>query len=636
MDKKELYDKAKDAYYIGEEIMSDLEFDDLENELGLENKGYVGTHHQKSYTIKHPFIMGSLSKVQVKEDKNHNINWTELENKIMSYLNKSRQNGSDDWYFECTPKFDGCSFEVVIDHMGNLISVSTRGDGTYGVDIKVWFEDEWKRSFESKIGQFITYINKPFKYFVVRGECLVRKSVFDKKYADTFTLPRSFVAGMLGQDWNGTDKQKEMRSDLYWVCYDYRLVNEKGISEELNYRECYDYRLVNENGVSEELNYREHHNMFPGETAPVSVWEDLDLKHLYKMYDDFRKNVCDVALDGFVLKPGVQYRLQDGGRARQEDCVAVKFLPEIVNATLKDVEWNVGKNHEYYPTGILEDVILGGKKVNRVSLANYGNIVQKNIGIGSKLEISLAGDIIPYVYSVKSSGTEIQLPKDSYVYGVHLMKQMSDEDAKYVKFINSVNVIKPDGIGEKVADELYHMYGGTDNILNLMINTEWLSKLDDSKSSQNIINALNERKKTLTLPDIIQSLGITNCGEKNSLWLAKKVSGLNPDTKGIPEVILDVSNESYFQEDVKYFMDHLDVKPLQEEKSDKIYVILTGSPKNCGYNTKGEFLAKHSQFAETTKFDECQMLITDSLDSTSSKMEKAKKKNIPIKTYIDF
>ena len=615
MDKKELYDKAKDAYYNGEEIMSDLEFDELEKELGLENKGYVGTHHQKSYTIKHPFIMGSLSKVQVKEDKNHNINWTELENKIMSYLNKSRQNGSDDWYFECTPKFDGCSFEVVIDHMGNLISVSTRGDGTYGVDIKVWFEDEWKRSFESKI-EWLKFISKPFKYFVVRGECLIRKSVFDKKYADTFTLPRSFVAGMLGQDWEGTDKQKEMRSDLYCVCYDYRLVNEKGISEELN--------------------YREHHNMFPGETAPVSVWEDLDLKHLYKMYDDFRKNVCDVALDGFVLKPGVQYRLQDGGRARQEDCVAVKFLPEIVNATLKDVEWNVGKNHEYYPTGILEDVILGGKKVNRVSLANYGNIVQKNIGIGSKLEISLAGDIIPYVYSVKSSGTTISLPKDSYIDGVHLMKQMSDEDTKYVKFINSVNVIKPDGIGEKVADELYHMYGGTDNILNLMINTEWQSKLDDSKSSQNIINALNERRKTITLTDVIQSLGIKNCGEKNSLWLAKKVSGMEPDEKGIPETVINLFHDPLFKNDVKYFMGHLGVKPLQKEKTDKIYVILTGSPKLAGYNTKEEFLAEHPQFAETTKFDECQMLITDSLDSTSSKMEKAKKKNIPIKTYLYY
>lgn len=616
MDKKELYDAAKDAYYNGEEIMSDLEFDELENELGLENKGYVGTHHQKSYTIKHPFIMGSLSKVQVKEDKSHNINWNELRNKIMAYLNKSKQNSPDDWYFECTPKFDGCSFEVVIDNKGNLVSVSTRGDGTYGVDIKVWFEEEWKRSFVPRIEQFITFINKPFKYFVVRGECLVRKSVFEKKYANTFTLPRSFVAGMLGQDWEETDKQKEMRSDLYWVCYD--------------------YRLVEENGVTEELNYREQHNMFPGETAPVSVWKNLDLKHLYEMYDDFRKNVCDVALDGFVLKPGVQYRLQDGGRARQEDCVAVKFLPEIVDATLKDVEWNIGKNHEYYPTGILEDVILGGKKVNRVSLANYGNIVQKNIGLGSKLEISLAGDIIPYVYSVKTSGAEIQLPKDSYVDGVHLMKIMTEEDKQYISFINSVNVIKPDGIGEKVADELYRMYGGTDNILNLMISTEWQSKLDDSKSSQNIINALNERRKTITLTDVIQSLGIKNCGEKNSLWLAKKVSGLEPDEKGIPETVIDLFHDPLFEKDVKYFMAHLGVKPLQEEKSDKIYVILTGSPKLAGYNTKEEFLAKHPQFAETTKFDKCQILITDSLESTSSKMEKAKKKNIPIKTYLYY
>lgn len=54
------------------------------------------------------------------------------------------------------------------------------------------------------------------------------------------------------------------------------------------------------------------------------------------------------------------------------------------------------------------------------------------------------------------------------------------------------------------------------------------------------------------------------------------------------------------------------------------------------YNTKEEFLAEHPQFAETTKFDECQLLITDSLESTSSKMEKAKKKNIPIKTYLYY
>ena len=625
-EKLDLYNKCKDLYYNGSESpLTDLEFDQLEADLGLENRGYIGSKRGK-YTIPHLFIMGSLSKVQIKEDDNHNVDWSGFQEKVMTYLRKSMGFGKENWFYEVTPKYDGCSWEAVIDHKGKLISVSTRGDGEYGKDIKVWFENEWKTNYEPYVMDYYrSALDEQsyffLKYLVIRGECLVKTSVFMDKYSDEFTMPRSFVAGVLGQDWEDSDKQKEMRDDLSWVAYDFREVYENGTIVELGYTkfdELSKYTLGNRPDF-----------IITGNSY------NFNLNHLYDIFENVRRN-SKFSLDGFVLKPGANFRLQDGGRVRQEDCVAIKYLPEIVDAELIDVEWNVGKTGEYYPTGILADVTLGGKNVNRVSLSNYGKIVEEGIGIGSKLEISLAGDIIPYVYSVKSSGTEIQLPKDSYVYGVHLMKQMSDEDAKYVKFINSVNVIKPDGIGEKVADELYHMYGGTDNILNLMINTEWQSKLDDSKSSQNIINALNERRKTITLTDVIQSLGIKNCGEKNSLWLAKKLSGLNPDTKGIPEVILDVSNESYCQEDVKYFMDHLDVKPLQEEKSDKIYVILTGSPKNCGYNTKGEFLAKHPQFVETTKFDECQMLITDSLESTSSKMEKAKKKNIPIKTYIDF
>ena len=43
-------------------LWSDYEFDTLESELVLKYS-YKGTHHQKSYTIKHPFIM-SLSKIQ--------------------------------------------------------------------------------------------------------------------------------------------------------------------------------------------------------------------------------------------------------------------------------------------------------------------------------------------------------------------------------------------------------------------------------------------------------------------------------------------------------------------------------------------------------------------------------------------
>ena len=49
-DKRKLYEAAKEAYYNGEPIMTDLEFDELEKELGLENKSYIGTKISPSYT----------------------------------------------------------------------------------------------------------------------------------------------------------------------------------------------------------------------------------------------------------------------------------------------------------------------------------------------------------------------------------------------------------------------------------------------------------------------------------------------------------------------------------------------------------------------------------------------------------
>ena len=623
MDKRELYDKAKEAYYNGEPIMTDLEFDELEKELGLENKGYVGSKNGK-YTIPHPFLMGSLAKVQIKEDDSHNVDWSGFQEKVMTYLKKSMGYGKENWFYEVTPKYDGCSWEAVIDHNGKLVSVSTRGNGTMGVDIKVWFENEWKTNYEPYVMDYYrSALDEQsyffLKYLVVRGECLVKKSIFMDKYFGEFKMPRSFVAGVLGQDWEDSDKQKEMRDDLSWVAYDFREVYENGTIIELGYSkfdELSKYTLGNR----------------PDFIITGGSY-NLNLNHLYDIFEKVRQN-NEFALDGFVVKPGANFRLQDGGRARQEDCVAVKYLPEIVDAELIDVEWNVGKTGEYYPTGILKKIIIGGKDNDRVSLSNYGKIISEGIGIGSHLKISLAGDIIPFVYQVVSGGTPVSLPEDSYVDGGHLMKVMSDADKTYIRFINSVNVLKPDGIGEKVAHKLFEIFP-TDNIVDFMLfENKWKPMMDDSKSSQNIIKAIEERKKTLNLPDLIQSMGFENCGEKNALWLAKKFSGIEVDTKGIPTTIIELSEDSKFQFNVAYMQKSLGISLLKEESGDKIPVILTGSPKECGYNTKADFLNSHPEYRETTQWDECQILFTDDLNSTSSKMEKAKKKGIKILRYI--
>ena len=87
----ELYNKAKEAYYNGEPIMTDYEFDELEKRLGLENKSYVGAKHNPSYTVKHPFIMGSLSKVQIKRGNDGNVPWEQYFAEVLKYIHRYEQ-----------------------------------------------------------------------------------------------------------------------------------------------------------------------------------------------------------------------------------------------------------------------------------------------------------------------------------------------------------------------------------------------------------------------------------------------------------------------------------------------------------------------------------------------------------------
>ena len=626
--------KAKEAYYNGVEIMSDQEFDKLEKELGLENKSYVGTHHQKSYTIKHPYLMGSLSKVQIVKDNQGEVDYAKFAELINSYLKKSKKYGESVWYCDITPKFDGCSFEAVIDYKGELISVSTRGDGEFGKDIKNWFAYEWNRWCDSgKVKVYLDSLDEDQKmfldYLVIRGECLIDQDKFNSKYSKDFTIPRSFVSGVINTDWENTPEQIERRKDLSWVCYD--------------------YREIYSNGTIIELDYFDERGHLPGEIPSQSyhcvphIYSNT-LMDIYKFFEKTRKT-CGYALDGFVIKPAEPFRLQDNTRERQEDCIAVKFLPEIVKATIIDVEWNVGKTGEYFPTAILKEVILGGKKVNRVSLHNYDWMDKNLCGVGSKVDIVLSGDIIPNVLEVYGASSTFNIPTDSFIEDntdnggtMHLMKTMCQSDVDHLKFINSVNTLKIDGIGEKVGEVLYNTIP-TDNIIKLMTDSN-LQKiqnvLGESKSTQNIINALKERREKLSLYDVVLSLCLPNCGEKNTEWFVKKISGLNPDIKGVPVVVKEMSEN----EDIIVMIESEYIKPFGISYistiiniEDRTPVIMTGSPKACGFNTKADFLAKHPEYVETNKWNECQILFTDDLDSDSSKMQKAKKLGIEIRKY---
>ena len=113
--------------------------------------------------------MGSLSKVQIVKDNKGTVDYDKFADAVNSYLKKSRKYGEQVWYCDITPKFDGCSFEVVIGNKGNLLSVSTRGDGEFGKDIKSWFVHEWNTWVGSgKIHAYIDSLDEDQKMFLDR------------------------------------------------------------------------------------------------------------------------------------------------------------------------------------------------------------------------------------------------------------------------------------------------------------------------------------------------------------------------------------------------------------------------------------------------------------------------------------
>jgi hypothetical protein len=78
-------------------------------------------------------------------------------------------------------------------------------------------------------------------------------------------------------------------------------------------------------------------------------------------------------------------------------------------------------------------------------------------------------------------------------------------------------------------------------------------------------------------------------------------------------------------------------RPVKIDEENTLFVCLTGSPKKFGIKTKSVFLEKIGNAIEVKITDpKCKYLITDSLDSNTSKMKTAKKNGIEIKTYGDF
>ena len=619
-EKLDLYLRAKDAYYNGEEIMSDYEFDELEKELGLENKSQIGAHHNLAYTIKHPYIMGSLSKVQIHEQKGV-IAWQEYFDQVKRFINPK---------VECivTPKYDGCSFEIYVKN--NNVTISSRGDGEYGKDLK--------KHLINKLPYKLLQLTEEF---TLRGEVLIKKQVFETKYAEQFTNPRSFVSGVLNSDYSNDKEFLSKLADLDIVIYDYRVYDENhDLWMDLDWE-----MIINRmrgDSFFDEQSKRQIYDLLPSLCHNLYFDKCDKLRNTYWAFDEYRKK-CEYALDGIVIKPIWEDRMDSTNEKRPKDCVAIKFIPMLQETEVTDIQWKLSKTYEYMPVICVKDVIMDGKTVNRCSGHNYGYLRDNKITKGTKVVLSMAGDIIPFLYKVtQQSDNEIILPCDISelrIDGCHLYPKTIDETTqRKLKFINSATTLNIPFMGEKLCEKIFENSGNVfTNVLQLDAN-KFDKYIGEGRLAERAADSYKKYMKSITLANIIQSMTIKLCGQKIAEQCAEylttgKASFEHLAAEGYNWVFDKNSSERKALDELLKNMDKKieDFETNIDANTTKTKVILTGSPSN--YKTKGEFLKMNPQYVETTKWNECEILFTGDMESTSSKMKKAKDKGIEIRLY---
>lgn len=367
---EKLYIEAKATYYIGEPIMSDPDFDTLENTLrsidstiidivgipSFTKTGKIKFKKGKLKTIDHKSPMRSLAKIKFEDDY---VPFSEWLNWLPKNINEST--------VEFGPKLDGNAINIIyVD--GNLQSITSRGDGVTGQD----YTESMKHAVPNKIKDFTGEI---------RGEAVIDLTIFDKYYGENsnntdkkYKNARNFVAGAL------TSGEKQKCENIDIVAFHI-----------VDFNEDTQVQLIK--WGFDVLDFTVKH--------PIkNLKTETELVDIYELFFQYRKK-CKYQLDGIVAKISEENRNVLGANDHHPHwALAIKFVTEEVKTKIIDIEWTLGKNGQLSPIFVLEPVELLGSTVKRASAYNASWIINKKAFPGATVSLIKSGDIIPKIVEV--------------------------------------------------------------------------------------------------------------------------------------------------------------------------------------------------------------------------------------------
>ena len=395
-----LLERANRAYYTDSSpIMSDLEFDARLSELqeleaahpelddpNSPSRRVGGEPIEGFETIAHSLPMLSIDNTYSEGDLSE---WHARMLRLMgkadgdSLFGDSGQAGSSNAVFCVDPKVDGVAISLRYED-GELVRAVTRGDGRKGDDVTHAI-----RTIRSVPLRLQTNKSTSLGVLEVRGEAFIPDREFvrineerDAQGLEVFMNPRNSCAGTL----KSLDPKVAASRNLGFVAHGHGQIEDGFAGGHTQFIE-----RVRELG----LPAGEHLQL-------CSTLEEI--LEAIRRFDSERHDLA-FATDGMVVRVD-SYDAQAALGATSKSprwAIAYKFPAEQKPTILVDVQHQVGKTGKITPRAEMEPVLLSGTTVRHATLHNYGQIAKKDIRLGDTIEVTKAGEIIPYVLGVVQS-----------------------------------------------------------------------------------------------------------------------------------------------------------------------------------------------------------------------------------------
>ncbi len=627
---KQLNDAAKAYYAEGREIMSNLEYDKLYDELeALEAETGVIMANSPTQKVGYE-VLSDLPK-ETHPSRMLSLDKTKDREALAAWLGEKE--GILSW------KLDGLT--IVLTYTGGeLTKAVTRGNGTVGEVItnnaKVFKNVPRKISFGGEL--------------VLRGEAVISYAEFERINSEIpdaeakYKNPRNLCSGSVRQLNN-------------------RITAERNV-------EFYAFSLVSAEGV-EFKNSRENQlKWLSSQGFDVVEYRRINRENTVEAVDDFEKRIAEnpIPSDGLVLMfDDIEYSRSLGTTAKfPRDAIAFKWQDQISKTVLREIEWSASRTGLINPIAVFDPVELEGTTVSRASVHNISIAEELELGIGDEIEVYKANMIIPQIASNLTKSGNLPIPKVCPVCGRETV--INDENgvktlvctnsqctAKKIKSFSlfvSRDAMNIDGLSEATLEKMIakgfiHEYA---DIFKLKRFEEEITQMEGfgQKSFDNLCKSIDNARHTVPAK-LLGALGIPGIGVttaaviaracKNS-WKAMESIGRDELTAidGIGDVMADGYIAYFSDEKNREMLQHLLPELIIDETFEEnesfmndLTFVITGSLNHFGNRNelKAE-IEKAGGKVSGSVSKKTSYLINNDVTSTSGKNKKAMELGVKI------